>query len=304
MAEEKILIIDDSPELRSLLESILPFGGYQAVSAGTGAHGLTLVSQEKPDAILVDLELPDMTGLKILEELNRLEYTIPTIMMTGYGSEGVAARALRLGVQGYLIKPFTTEEVLSAIDRALCLGRLRREREQLALLVGDYLRHFRTLSVLGQSVVAGLDLDQFLQRIVEAGLFMTRAEEAVLFVRDEAPDQLQVVAARGPADHSAGCFSAFAGDERLRPALEGGTVVRLHAPPGATIELQSGDTASAVLQAPLKARDRVLGLLSVARRTKTTPFGLHDEQILTILADYAIMAFERNGQAEEAALTA
>ena len=109
MAGETVLVIDDSAELRSVLETILPYGGYQVFLASNGAEGLRLIRQQNPDLIMVDLELPDTNGLKILEQLNEQGVSIPTIMMTGYGSEGVAARALRLGVRDYLIKPFTTE---------------------------------------------------------------------------------------------------------------------------------------------------------------------------------------------------
>jgi DNA-binding response OmpR family regulator len=86
MPGAKILIIDDSTELRSLLESILPYSGYQTISATTGQDGLDLAEKIKPDLILLDLELPDTTGLKVLEALERQARSIPTIMMTGYGS--------------------------------------------------------------------------------------------------------------------------------------------------------------------------------------------------------------------------
>lgn len=302
MAGEKVLIIDDSSELRSLLESIMPYGGYEAVSAGTGARGLGLAAELNPDVILVDLELPDTSGLKVLEELNRQESTIPTIMMTGYGSEGVAAQALRLGVQGYLIKPFTTDEVLSAVDKALSVGRLRREKEQLAALLERHTQYLSMLGTLGRSIITGLDLDRFLQRVVEAGLFMTGAEEGTMLWWDEQSDQLQVVATTGRREDTAGCFSSLTGDERLRRVLQEGAAVRIHAPAGATIELQTGTPVRAVVQAPLKTQDRVFGLLSMARRTKDVPFGKQDEQVLSILADFTVMAMEKNCRGEAAAL--
>jgi two-component system NtrC family sensor kinase len=297
MTGEKVLIIDDSSELRSLLESILPYGGYEATSASSGQEGLELVSEVNPDVILVDLELPDTNGLKVLEELNRQELTIPTVMMTGYGSEGVAAKALRLGVQGYLIKPFTTEEVLAAIEKALSMGRLRREKEQLATLLDRYARHFKTLSGISRSMVMGLDLDRFLQRIVEAGLFVTQGEEGALLLRDEGPDQLQLVASQGQGSYCGGGFPSQAGDQRLSATLQQGAIVRIHAPRGATIELQTGESVKAILQVPLKLQDKTIGLLSVVRQTKNTPFGKHDEQMLSLLADYAAMALERISQA-------
>jgi two-component system NtrC family sensor kinase len=299
MTGEKVLIIDDSSELRSLLESILPYGGYEATSASSGHEGLELISEVKPDVILIDLELPDTNGLQVLEELNRQGLSIPTVMMTGYGSEGIAARALRLGVQGYLIKPFTTEEVLSAIEKALSTGRLLREKEQLAALLDRYARHFKTLSGISRSMVMGLDLELFLQRIVEAGLFVTQGEKSALLLRDEELDQLQLVASQGQGSHCGGGFSSEAGDQRLSATLQQGAIVRIHAPPGATIELQTGESVKAIVQVPLKLQDQTIGLLSVVRQTRNTPFGKHDEQMLSLLADYAAMVLGRISQAAE-----
>jgi CheY-like chemotaxis protein len=293
MAGEKVLIIDDSDALRSLLESILPYAGYQAVSASTGWQGLKLVAEAKPDVVLTDLELPDQSGLKVLEELNERGITIPTIMMTGYGSEGIAARALRLGVRDYLIKPFTTEEVLASIERALSESRLKRENERLTLLVEGYRRHVRLISAIGRAAASGIPLDQFLQRIAEAGRFAADAEAALILLLDEASDQFQVAAAHGGSDHSSDCFPSRAGDECLHAVLDGESAVRFHSASHPAIEIQTGDVVKSVLQVPLKMQGRVCGLLSVDRRVGSTPFDKYDELLLLILADYASMALER-----------
>jgi two-component system NtrC family sensor kinase len=297
MAGEKVLIIDDSEELRALLETILPYGGYNGVGVGSGQEGLDLVPELQPDVILIDLELPDTTGLKLLEELNRRGFTIPTIMMTGYGSEGSAARALRLGVRDYLIKPFTTEEVLSSIERALSEVRLRREKEQQAVLLHDYVRRFKVISAVGQSMVTGLDLEQVLQRIIDAAVIATRADAGSLLLLDEDSEHLRVVAAHGYTNNETESLSSTAGDERLHPVLKDGVVVRLHSKADRTIELQTGDTVRAVCQAPVKIESRVCGLLMMDKRHKHTAFGKRDEQTLMILADYAALAVERNRRA-------
>jgi two-component system NtrC family sensor kinase len=306
MPEATILIIDDSSELRSLLESLLPYSGYQAVCAGTGHEGLSLALASQPDLILLDLELPDMTGLQVLEALNQHRLTIPTIMITGYGSEGVAARALRLGALSYLIKPFTTEEVLSSIERALTVNRLRLEKARLTALLEAYTRHFQTLSAIGRALTGGLDRDQFLQRIVEAGRYVTQAERCQLSLLDQADRrrraQFCVVAARGRACHIGHRFSSPSGDERLWAVLEEGTAVRLQASPGSPLTLQTGDTARAVLQVPLRTQDQVVGLLSVDRQgSGADAFGRHDEQMLAILADYVVLALEKDRPIETSA---
>ena len=292
MAEEQILIIDDSTELRSLLESILPYSGYQTLSASTGEEGIELATKLHPDVILVDLELPDTTGLKVIEELNRRGITIPAIMITGYGSEGTAARALRLGAQGYLVKPFTTEEVLSSVEKALVVRRLNREKARLESRLDTYTRHFRTLAVMGSTLIEGNELDQVYQRVVDAAAFVTRAERCTLALLDPESGRLEVVASRGKSDPHSMTADPEEGAAGLRPVLEQDTSVRLQAATGETIALQTGDLVKTVLQVPLKARTRTIGLLSVDRQDSSSPFDSHDEQMLGILANCLVIALE------------
>lgn len=294
MAGEKVLIIDDSEELRSLLATLLPYGGYDPYGAGSGQAGLDLVPEIQPDCILIDLELPDTTGLKVLEELNRRGFTIPTIMMTGYGSEGSAARALRLGVRDYLIKPFTTEEVLSSIERALSESRLRREKDQQGTLLADHVRRLKLFAAVGQSMGENMRPDELLQRIVEAAVLAVRAEVGLVFLSAGSDGHLEVVISRGLKNQAEGPETA-AGDERLLPVLQG-TAVRLCSDGESTIEIQTGAGVRAVCQVPLQIRGTTLGVLSVDRRKQAVAFGPTDEQSLKILAAFAAGLIERTGR--------
>jgi len=295
MAEETVLIIDDSKELRSLLEAILPLAGYQVRSAASGEEGLGLAQEVQPDVILIDLELPDMTGLRILEELNQRGFAIPTIMMTGYGSEGSAARALQLGVRDYLIKPFTTEEVLSSIERALSESRLRQEKEQQALLLGDYAQRFELLSAAAQSAAQTLAPEQMLNRLVEIALQATQAEVGLLLRREGSQGDLQVIAAQSNPPLEAPPRVVGPGDQRLAPVMTQGGAVRLWAEAEEGIEIQTGEQVRAVCQVPLYVQGRVCGLLTVDRRSKGSAFSEADEETLTILSSYATLVLERSG---------
>lgn len=301
MVAKTVLIIDDSEELRFLLESILPYGGYQTISAGTGCEGLDLAAEKRPDVVLVDLELPDMNGLKVLETLSRETPGIPAIMMTGYGSEGVAARALHMGAFGYLVKPFTTEEVLSSLEKALNLGQLLTEREELTSLIDNYRRHFKALAAVSQTVVLGVERDQCLQRIVEAGFFVTRADRCLLSLVEENGHHFAIEVIRGKAAGGGKRFLPQASDPRLGDVLQKGVSARLTAPPNSAISLQTGDAVQAVLQVPLNAPSGVIGFLSADRQGAGKPFGQHDERMLTILADYAVLALGRESQAQAVA---
>ncbi len=296
LARETVLIIDDSPEIRVSLETVLPYAGYETLSASTGWEGLDLAFHSRPDVLLVDLELPDISGLKILEQLNGAKISIPSVIMTGYGSEGVAAKALWLGAVGYLIKPFTTKEVLAAVEKALTVGRLGRDRDSLLALVGRHARHLQTLSVLGQALASGMDCDLLLERIAEAALYVTRAERSWICLREGESDQFRVIAQRGKIGCTTLEFSAGAGAADLEPVLARGSVVRARAAPGAALCLQTGDEALALLQVPVGLPNATAGLLSVDRGASDVPFSEQDEQLLLILASYALLAVERNRQ--------
>ena len=132
MAGERVLVIDDSLVYRDLLVNhILQPNGYVPLIASDGETGFQMARQEQPDLIILDMQMPGMTGLQVLEALYRIRNEIPIIMMTLHGSEDVAVQAFRLGARDYIIKPFDVEEMLAAIDRALAEVRLRRERDAL-----------------------------------------------------------------------------------------------------------------------------------------------------------------------------
>ncbi len=132
MAGERVLVVDDSLVYRDLLVNhVLAPGGYEALTAKDGESGLRVAQQEAPDLIIMDMQMPGMTGIQVLEALHSAGSEIPVIMMTLHGSEDLAVRAFRLGVKDYVIKPFDIDEMLVAIDRALSEVRLRRERDAL-----------------------------------------------------------------------------------------------------------------------------------------------------------------------------
>jgi two-component system phosphate regulon sensor histidine kinase PhoR len=132
MAGERVLVVDDSLVYRDLLVNhVLEPNGYEPLTANDGETGLKVARQEVPDLIIMDMQMPGMTGIQVLEALHEANTEIPVIMMTLHGSEDLAVRAFRLGVKDYVIKPFDIDEMLTAMDKALTEVRLRRERDLL-----------------------------------------------------------------------------------------------------------------------------------------------------------------------------
>jgi two-component system NtrC family sensor kinase len=132
MANETILIVDDQPDIRHFLANYcLEPLGYQILTAIDGESGLNAATEHQPDLILLDMNMPRMTGIEMLPALRNQHCHAPVIFMTIYGSEQIAVEAFRLGVRDYLSKPFTVDAAQAAVNRALRETRLERESEEL-----------------------------------------------------------------------------------------------------------------------------------------------------------------------------
>jgi DNA-binding response OmpR family regulator len=129
MENETILIVDDSPHSTKMLHEMLASLNYQAVTAFDGKSGLLIALERKPDLIILDMNMPIMSGMQTLRALRQENCRSPVIFMAAYGSEQIAIEAFRLGVRDYLRKPFDRDDTKAAIDRALQETRLMSERE-------------------------------------------------------------------------------------------------------------------------------------------------------------------------------
>lgn len=160
---DKILIVEDDAGIRRYLKSTLTAAGYDIVTAGDGRAALALISSHCPDCILLDLGLPDMDGVGIIEGIRRWS-SVPIIVISARIAENDKAEALDLGADDYLTKPFGTVELLARIRTALrhtrraCGGEEMQEgRYIVGELVIDYNKHRAYLT--GQD--AGLTPSEF-----------------------------------------------------------------------------------------------------------------------------------------------
>jgi two-component system response regulator AtoC len=123
----RILVVDDERLIRWSLEQQLQRDGYAVQSAETGAEALRQVQADPPDLVLLDVRLPDTDGVDLLEKLRAVDPECLVIMMTAHGGVESAVRAMKLGAQDYVSKPFDMEELKLAIRKALETRSLRRD---------------------------------------------------------------------------------------------------------------------------------------------------------------------------------
>jgi len=124
----RILIIDDEKLIRESLTHLLTGAGYRVEVAGRIADARALVAKEVYDLILIDLRLPDGSGIDLLRHIHeRADYAPLCIMMTAYGSVDTAVEAMKYGAYDYINKPFKSQEILLIVRLALETGKLKRE---------------------------------------------------------------------------------------------------------------------------------------------------------------------------------
>ena len=114
-AKKTILLIEDEPHIVLGLRDALEFEGFRVVDAGKGRDGVVLARQESPDAVLLDLMLPDINGYQVCEELRRWNAFVPIIMLTARSQEIDKIRGLDAGADDYVTKPFSVGELIARI---------------------------------------------------------------------------------------------------------------------------------------------------------------------------------------------
>jgi DNA-binding NtrC family response regulator len=134
--KQSILIVEDEPKLRRLLELQLAEDGFQCRTAPEAEMGLQLLNQEAFDLIVTDFKLPGMSGLEFLQAVKRVNANLPVVIMTAYGTVESAVEAMKAGASDYVLKPFSLAELVLVIRKELATHQLREENRSLREALG------------------------------------------------------------------------------------------------------------------------------------------------------------------------
>src|SRR6185312_7034178 len=119
MTHGHILVIDDETDIRDSLEALLSSENYRVELAANATEGLKRLEGSAYDLVLLDLMMPDKSGMQVLEEIRQRDRETPIFMITAYGSVEVAVTALKRGANDYFSKPWDNEKLLIEIDRMI-----------------------------------------------------------------------------------------------------------------------------------------------------------------------------------------
>jgi nitrogen regulation protein NR(I) len=143
-----LLVVDDERNVLYALEKGLRCDGLRIVTAQTGKAGIEAASREQPDAVLLDVRLPDLSGLDVLKELRAADPKLPVIVMTTHGTAETAIEAMQRGAFDYLLKPWDLDELTGLVHKALEAGRLAHVR---TVIDPDAVADDRADHVIGRS---------------------------------------------------------------------------------------------------------------------------------------------------------
>ena len=129
---ERILVIDDEPNMLKLLKTILmDKTGYTIITTNNPLEVKSLLQEERYDLVVSDLKMPLIDGIDLIDIIKKVDAHLPIIIITAYGTSGVAQEAVKKGAYDFIVKPFRKETILITIKRALEWKRMQGELEAL-----------------------------------------------------------------------------------------------------------------------------------------------------------------------------
>ena len=171
----KILVVEDEMNICNLLDTILTANGYQAVFAGNCKDGITMMLSNVPDLVILDLGLPDRDGLEFIREIRQNDIT-PILVLSARNNEKDKVKALDLGANDYITKPFGNAELLARVRAAL---RNRRTTEVEGVGEGIFTLHDMTIDYARRVVMIG-----------EEEIKLTRTEYNILEILSQNPGKV------------------------------------------------------------------------------------------------------------------
>lgn len=153
----KILLIDDEESTRTVFSDFLRFSGFDPAEASSGKEGIDLFSEERPDAVLLDLLMPGMDGIETLKELKRIDPDIPVIIVTAHGDVSTAVEAIKLGAYDFIVKPPDFKTLPISINRAIERLRLARQKAVVETQLREKEKKYRNLVETAHDVIWSLD---------------------------------------------------------------------------------------------------------------------------------------------------
>lgn len=289
---ERILVVENDPVISDLVSrQALQPAGYQVLVVNDASTAIQKGIQFSPDAVIVNLHLPDLSAKDMMVALTAQGMDAPVIIMGMKGSEGEVIQAFRLGAIDTLLWPVREAEVINVIERVLVQIRERRERVRMAQKLQEMnqelqqrVRELTTLFSVGKTVTSVTDLGALYEKILDSAARVTQADLGWFLVRDDKGKKLILVTHRNlPPSLTANLNKPW--DDGISSLVAiSGEPLNLHGDPVSRFKISM--LGQSVLIIPIKAQRQVIGVISLMRK-KEKHFDASEQSLAEAVADYA-----------------
>jgi response regulator RpfG family c-di-GMP phosphodiesterase len=286
MQTEKILIVEDNKDVRDFCVDVLRKESFSLRAVDRCADAIRMAESEPFDLILTDIKLPDMNGLEFLQTIKKIRHDTSAIVITGYGSAENAINSLKLGVQGFLVKPFSSGELLESVNEILEKARLVKENMRLKLLFPFF--------EVTRSFISDFDLKSLLKTVVAVAKRESRADTVSIMMLHEDTEELTIEAAIGLSPRVIESAKRRVG-ERISGwvAREGKPLIMIDerlVEPWVSEAFIKRDRVSSSICMPLINKNRVIGVLNLSKKRGKKPFTRADVELTGVLCGQAAIA--------------
>lgn len=308
MTQKTVLVIEDDPDTQALLQKdLLEPAGYRVLTATDGRQGLEQALSAEPDVIVLDLMLPRLSGLALLELLRQQDCHVPVIVLSAYGSERSILKAFRLGATNFLQKPLGVDRVAEAVEKALAEEELRREKDNLTQALAQanqrlqqQVQNWATLNEIAQVISSTLEEPEIFRRVVQNITRILQVEACSLLLRDRETNELEFTVTLAGKEATFSSYRIKSGQGIAGWVAEHGEpllVPDVREDPRFydQIDRDTGFESHSILCVPLKTRDQVIGVLEAINKQgdpDEAKFTEEDLELLTALASWAAIAVE------------
>lgn len=293
---ETILVIDDELFMRRLCDDMLALRGFKVLTAENAKEGLAKLEKGGIDVILLDIMMPDLTGIEFLPVIKKTDPDVFVIIITAYASLETAIEALKKGAYDYIRKPFRPHELYHSVDKAIGRRRIELENKRLVQDLQGKVKELSTLNRVGKYIHSLLELDRLLEKIVLSIAAVMGVEIVSIMLVEKETNEMTIRAATGLPDEIVKTTRQKVGTGIAGWVAEKGEPLLINdVEKDARFNKLVSDAkykTKSLLSVPLVSKGGILGVINVNRKTSGETFAEHDLQLLTTFSSQAAAALE------------
>lgn len=293
---ETILVIDDELFMRRLCDDMLALRGFKVLTAENAKEGLAKLEKGGVDVVLLDIMMPDLTGIEFLPVIKKTDPDVFVIIITAYASLETAIEALKKGAYDYIRKPFRPHELYHSVDKAIGRRRIELENKRLLQDLQTKVKELSTLNRVGKYIHSLLEVDRLLEKIVLSIAAVMGVEIVSIMLVDREANEMTIRASTGlPEEIVKGTRQKVGSGIAGWVAEKGEALLVNDIEKDARFNKPASDPkykGKSLLSVPLVSKGGVLGVINVNRKSSAESFTEHDLQLLSTFSSQAAAALE------------